>query len=233
MKAALAVMEKDLRLAWRDRAGWLTAGSFAAISVLVYSFALDLAARDVRPLLPGLLWVTFLFAGIISSGASFHGEAERGTLDAQLLAPVPRTALYAGELLAHLGGVPVVGGGTLLANRVGLLVVEVAPLALATILFDEPLLTPELGGILLVGTAGYVSLVTVLATLGSRVRARVVLMPVLALPLLVPLLIAAVRATGAALGEPAGEAPWLLLLAVFTVWSAVGSALLFPLAVER
>ena len=47
MRAALAVMEKDLRLAWRDRAGWLTAGSFAAISVLVYSFALDLAAKDV------------------------------------------------------------------------------------------------------------------------------------------------------------------------------------------
>lgn len=218
MRAALAVMEKDLRLAWRDRAGWLTAVSFAAISVLVYSFALDLAARDVRPLLPGLLWVTFLFAGIISAGASFHGEGERGTLDAQLLSPVAPTALYAGKLLANL---------------LALLLVEVATLALATILFDETLLTPELGAILLVGTAGYVSLVTVLATLGGRVRARVVLMPVLALPLLVPLLIAAVRATGAALGEPSGEAPWLLLLVVFTAWSAAGSALLFPLAVER
>ena len=88
-------------------------------------------------------------------------------------------------------------------------------------------------GIVLLGTVGYVSLVTVLATLGSRVRARGVLMPVLALPLLVPLLIAAVRATGGALGEPTGDAPWLLLLAVFAVWAAAGSALLFPLAVER
>jgi heme exporter protein B len=218
MRAALAVMEKDLRLAWRDRAGWLTAVSFAAISILVYSFALDLAARDVRPLLPGLLWVTFLFAGIVSSGASFQTEGERGTLDAQLLAPVARTALYAGKLLANL---------------LALLVVEVATLGLATILFDESLLTLELGGIVLLGTAGYVSLVTVLATLGSRVRARAVLMPVLALPLLVPLLIAAVRATGGALGEPTGDAPWLLLLAVFAVWAAVGSALLFPLAIER
>jgi ABC-type transport system involved in cytochrome c biogenesis permease component len=59
------------------------------------------------------------------------------------------------------------------------------------------------------------------------------LLPVLALPLLVPLLIAGVRASGAALGEPVGSAPWLLLLTVFAMWSTVGGALLFPLAVER
>ncbi len=218
MSAALAVMEKDLRLAWRDRAGWLTAVSFAAISMLIYSFAFDLAARDVRPLLPGLLWVTFLFAGIISSGSSFLYEGERGTLDAQLLAPVARTALYMGKLLANL---------------LALFVVELATLGLASILFNESLLTLEIGGIVLLGTIGYVSLVTTLATLGSRVRARGVLMPVLALPLLVPLLIAAVRATSGALGEPTGDAPWLLLLTVFTVWATGGSALLFPLAVER
>ena len=43
----------------------------------------------------------------------------------------------------------------------------------------------------------------------------------------------AVRATGAALSMPQGSAPWLLLLLVFALWSALGSALLFPLVVER
>jgi heme exporter protein B len=87
--------------------------------------------------------------------------------------------------------------------------------------------------IVVIGTLGYVSLSTLLSTLGARVRARAVLLPVLALPLLVPLLIAAVRATGGALGEPSGSAPWLLLLAVFTLWSTLGSVLLFPLVAER
>ena len=78
MSAAVAVLGKDLRLLWRQRAGWLSAATFAAISVLTYSFAFDLATGDVRPLLPGVLWVTFLFAGIVASGRSFAAERSRG-----------------------------------------------------------------------------------------------------------------------------------------------------------
>ena len=213
MSATLAVLRKDLRLAWRDRSG-----SFAAISVLTYSFAFDLAAQDVRPLLPGVLWTTFLFAGIFAGGQSFQREAEQGTFDAMLMAPVPASAIYFGKALS---------------NMLALIVVEVALLLLATILFDTTLITADLILIVAVGTVGYVSLTTLLSTLGSRARARAVLLPALALPLLVPLLIAAVRATGASLGEPAGTAPWTLLLVVFALWSSVGAALLFPMVVER
>ena len=218
MSAALAVLSKDLRLLWRQRAGWLSAATFAAISVLTYSFAFDLATGDVRPLLPGVLWVTFLFAGIVASGRSFAAEAEQGTFDALLVAPVSRTALYMAKVLSNL---------------LALLLIEVAVLVLATILFNTSLLTLELIAIMALGTVGYVSLTTLLSTLGSRVRSREVLIPVLALPLLVPLLIASVRATGAALDLPSGSAPWLLLLAVFTAWTALGSALLFPLVADQ
>lgn len=218
MSAAAAVLGKDLRLLWRQRAGWLSAGVFAAISVLTYSFALDLATGDVRPLLPGVLWVTFLFAGIIASGRSFAAEMEQGTFDALMVAPVSRTALYAAKVVSNL---------------LALLLIELAVLVLATILFNTALLTLELIAIMALGTVGYVSLTTLLSTLGSRVRSREVLMPVLALPLLVPLLIAAVRATGGALDLPTGGYSWILLLAGFTVWSALGSALLFPLVAEQ
>lgn len=218
MSAILAVMEKDLRLAWRDRAGWLTALAFAAISVLTYSFAFDLAATDVRPLLPGVLWTTFLFAGIFACGTGFQREAEEGTFDALLLSPVSPTVVFLGKLLSNL---------------LALVVIEFALLIAATILFDEPLLTPELVAIVMLGTAGYVSLTTLLGTLGSGPRTRAVLLPVMALPLLVPMLIAAVRATGDSLGLFGGEAPWMFLLGVFVLWSTLVSAILFPIAVER
>ena len=218
MSAALWVVEKDLRLLWRQRGGWASAAAFAMTSMLIYSFALDLAGADVRPLLPGVLWGTFLCAGVIASGQTFAQEAEQGTFDAMLLAPVSRTMLFVAKVVS---------------NFVALLVIEISVLVMGTILFDVPLLTFELGLIVVIGTLGYVSLSTLLSTLGARVRARAVLLPVLALPLLVPLLIAAVRATGGALGDPAGSAPWLLLLSVFTLWSTLGSALLFPLLAER
>jgi len=218
VSAGLAVVAKDLRLAWRDRAGWTTAGAFAVIAVLVYSFAFDLAFGDPRPLLPGVLWTTFLFAGTFASGPSVQREAEEGTFDALLLAPVSPTVIYLGKAAANL---------------VALLVIEFAVLAVATILFDIALFTATVAGIVIVGTAGFVSLTTLLSTLGASSRAQGMLLPVLALPLLVPLLLAAVRATGAALGLEAGTAPWTLLLGVFTLWSTLIAAILFPLAVER
>lgn len=218
MSAGLAVIAKDLRLAWRDRAGWLSAGAFATIAVLVYSFAFDLATGDVRPLLPGVLWTTFLFAGTFAAGQSFHREAEEATFDALLLSPVPPTVVYLGKAIANL---------------LALLTIEYAQLALATILFDAGLLRLDLVAIVLLGTVGSVALTTLLSTMGASMRARAMLLPVLALPLLVPVLIAAVRATGAALGVEAGTAPWMLLLAVFALWSTLLGVLLFPLAVER
>jgi heme exporter protein B len=214
-----AVLSKDLRLLWKQRTGWVSAGAFAAITVMTFSFAFDLATGDVRPLLPGVLWVTFLFAGVIASSHSFAEEVEQGTFAAMLLAPAPRTALFAGKALANL---------------IALLAIEVFVLLFATVLFNTNLLGPRLVLVMVVGTVGYVALSTLLSTLGA-VRSRAVLLPVLTLPLLVPLLIAAVRASGEALNASSAVdgAPWLLLLAVFSFWSAVGSALLFPLVVEQ
>ena len=48
MSVLVAVVGKDLQLAWRNRAGWLSAMAFSTIAVLTYSFAFDLATGDVR-----------------------------------------------------------------------------------------------------------------------------------------------------------------------------------------
>ncbi|MDA0302596.1 MAG: heme exporter protein CcmB [Chloroflexi bacterium] len=214
----MAVVMKDLRLAWRDRAGWASAGTFATIAVLTYSFAFDLATGDIRPLLPGVLWTTFLFAGIFAGGQSFARESEEGTFDALLLSPVSPTMIYLGKALA---------------NIVAMLAIEFAQLLLATILFDTNLVSPELLVIVFIGTVGAVSLTTLLSTMSASMRGRAMLLPVMALPLLIPLLIGAVRATGASLNLESGTAPWTLLLTVFALWSAMLSVLLFPMAVER
>jgi heme exporter protein B len=218
VSAAWVVVAKDLRLAWRNKSGWASAGAFATISILTYSFAFDLATGDVRPLLPGVLWTTFLFSGVFAAGQSFQDEVEDGTFDALLVAPVPATVVFAGKLIANL---------------VALLVIECSQLLLATILFDVGLVTLEMLGIVFIGTIGYVSLTTLLSTMGGHVRGRSVLLPVLVLPLLIPLLIGAVRATGATLGIEADAGPWMVLLAVFSLWSTLAAVLLFPLAVER
>jgi len=218
MSQTLAVVAKDMQLLWRERAGWISAAIFAATMVMTFSFAMELATGNVQALVPGVLWTTFLFAGIVASGQSFGHEVDLGTMDAVLLAPVPREALYLGKALANLAA---------------LLFVEAVAVVLATMLFDVSLLNLQFAAITLLGTVGYVALVTLLSTLGNRTRARTVLMPVLTLPLLVPLLIAAVRASAVAIGVAEETAPWLVLLAVFSTWTAAGGLLLFPSLVEQ
>ena len=133
---------------------------------------------------------TSLFAGVFAAGAGFQREAEEGTFGALLLSPVSPTAVFLGKLVSNL---------------TALVVIEFALLIAATILFHEPLLTPELVAIVMLGTAGYASLTTLLGALGSGPRTRAVLLPVMALPLLVPVLIAAVRGTGETLGLFGGD----------------------------
>jgi heme exporter protein B len=186
--------------------------------VLTYSFAFDLATRDVVPLLPGVLWTTFLFAGVFAAAGSFQRELEEGTFDAMLLSPVSPTVVYLGKALS---------------NFAALAAIQFALLVLASILFDKLLLRPDLVVIVLLGTVGYVALTTLLSTMGGSMRGRAVLLPMMVLPLLVPLLIGAVRATGATLGLESGSAPWVLLMLVFSLWSLLLAMILFPLAVER
>ena len=135
-----------------------------------------------------------------------------------MLAPISPTAIYLGKVLT---------------NVISLLAIELVLLLLSTMLFDTALLTAELILVVVIGTIGYISLTTLLSTLGTRARARSMLFPVLALPLLIPLLIAGVRASSAAMDEPIGSAPWILLLTVFAIWSTASGLLLFPLAVKR
>jgi heme exporter protein B len=51
---------------------------------------------------PGVLWVVVLFAGVLGLNRSFGAEVDRGTLSALLLAPVDRSAIYFGKVLANL-----------------------------------------------------------------------------------------------------------------------------------
>ena len=80
---------------------------------------------------------------------------------------------------AGLGFMPGFAQASGLIVLLALLLIELAALALATVLFNIPLLTAELLLIVFVGTLGYVSLTTLLSTLGGGVRSRAVLLPAL------------------------------------------------------
>ncbi len=218
---ARAIAWKDLTAERRTKANFNAVLFFTALILLLFGFALGPDPQALRDAAAGVLWLTVLFGGVLSFNRSYEMELEGGALEALLLYPGDRRALFVGKLMANLAF---------------LILIEAILVPVASILYDLPLFTAGgFFGVLLLGTIGFVTLGTFYAAMASRVRAREVLLPLLLFPMLVPLLLASVEATKALLvGNLMGDAAsWVRLLAVFDVIFFVASFFAFEYVIEE
>jgi heme exporter protein B len=220
MRAALAILAKDLRIEWRTRESLATVFVLGVLLLVVLVVAHD-APPDAAPALaPSVLWASFLFTGVLGIQRGFLVEREQDCLAGLLVAPVDPAEIY----LAKLG-----------ANVVLLGVTQaiVVPLTGLFLHLDLVAVLPGLVVVLLLGNLGFAALATLFGAVALRTRAREVMLPVLLLPLLVPLLIGAVSATRAVLeGGLAAAGDALGVLAAFDVIFAVAGWLLFAYVVR-
>lgn len=211
-----ALLWKDLLLEWHRREFVATIGLFTLLVLVVFTFALDLAAEHRATVAPGALWVAYLFGGTLGLGRGFAQEREWGTLEGLLLAPVDRGAIYLAKLLG---------------NAAYMLAVELLSLPVFVAFFDLPVLRLELLPVLVLGTLGFAAAGTLFAAMAAHGRSREVLLPVLFFPVAVPVVISCVKATAAVLaGAEAGH--WLSLLVAFVALIAVVAYLTFDAVVE-
>lgn len=217
--AASAIFRKDVRAELRSRELIGSMALFALLAVLVFSFALDLNREGKLDAISGVLWVTLIFASILGLNRSMAMERDQGNLDALLLAPISRSAIYIGKLAGNL---------------VFVLAVAVVLALTISILFNASLFDPRLILVIVLGSVGYSTVGTLLAAMSVQTRARESLLPIIMLPIALPLLLSAVRATSAMLtGAPEDQwLPWLSILAVLDVIFLVLSFLLFEFVVE-
>jgi heme exporter protein CcmB len=196
---------KDLRVELRSREIIYTMAFFAALLVIIFSFAFVSATVKVEEAVPGILWVSVAFAGTIGLGRAFDREREGDTMRALLLSPASRLAVFLGKTVSIVA----------LILGVELMVAPLVSLLFSASLFDHPL--PILT-LLLLGAVGFALVGTVFAAMLLRVRSRDVLLPVVLYPILVPLFIAGTRGTAALLAaRPDLPAAWywIQFLAVF------------------
>jgi ABC-type transport system involved in cytochrome c biogenesis, permease component len=87
----------------------------------------------------------------------------------------------------------------------------------------------------LLGSAGYIAVGTLLAAMAIQARTREMLLPILLFPVIVPALIAAVKASGGYLqGLAAADIrPWLNLLVAYDVVFTAIAYMVFDYIVEE
>ncbi len=222
LRIALAVAAKDIRLELRSRTALLSAIVFSALVLVVFNFARDPTAVAAMDLAPGVLWVTFAFGAVIALNRAFYVERENAALDGILLAPVSRSALYLGKLLANLAFVGVV---------------EAVALPLFVLFFNVSLghALPGILGVTALATVGFVAVGTIFSAMVVRTRFAELMLPVLLLPFMVPPLVGAVQVTAKLLaGRPLSEMlGWLRLLTLFDVVFVSLCILVFPAVVDE
>ena len=216
--AVLAIAGKDLRVELRSRELLSLMLIFALLSILVFSFALELDRVAREEAVSGVLWVTLIFASLLGLNRSLAQEYDQGNLDALLLAPLSRTAIFIGKFT----------GNALFTGLVALLL-----LPLMTALYGKNMLDPRLVLTTLVGIAGFCALGTLMATLTVQTRAREALLPVAMMPLALPFLLTAVRATKGILTNATEWQAWFQLLAGVALIYLVLCLLLFRFVVEE
>jgi heme exporter protein B len=167
---------KDLLLELRSRDTVPAMLLFVVSTLVVFNFALPASAPAVVSY--GLLWLGIVFTAFLGVTRAFAAEREERLLDALVLAPCDRSAIWLGKGIS-------IAAFLLLAEAVAL------P---AFALFFEPVST-RLVLALLLADLGVASVGTLLAAMAAVSRARELLLPLLFLPLVIPIIVGGVGAT--------------------------------------
>jgi heme exporter protein B len=215
-QAILAIIRKDLRAELRSRELISAMALFTLLSILVFSFALELDREARQAVIGGVLWVTLVFASILGLNRSLAQEREQNSMDAMMIAPVSRIAIY---------------GGKMITNLIFTFAVGVFLLPIMTILYDVTLLQVGIVVTLCLGMLGISAIGTLLATMTVQTRSRETLLPIALLPAALPILLLVVRATNDQL-QGAMIGSWLVTLIVIDIIYMVLGAFLFQYVTE-
>ncbi len=219
LRAAWLIAWKDVLIELRTREVTVSTGLFAVLVVVLTSISFFVDDLTARRIAPGVLWIAIAFSGVLAIGRTWARERENDAMRGLLLAPVPRSAIYAGKAIGTLAFI---------------LVIEVVLLPLVAVLFHLDL-TPILARlvpVLFLGTLGFVLTGTLFGAMTVRTRSRDLMLSVVLFPLVTPALLAGVVATRGMLGgDPISETfAWMRILGAFDlIVGACGWFLFGPL----
>ncbi len=221
LAAAWLIARKDLAIEFRTRSAFLSALVISLLAIVIFYFTWDATAVTPLDIAPGVLWVTFIFSGLLGLHRSFGVEAAERAMDALLVSPVPREAIFLGKALANL---------------IFVLGVQLVALPAVALFYNLPLAASAgpLAVVMLLAAIGLTCIGTLFAGITANTRMAELLLPVIALPFFVPIVLPAASATARMLaGRPLAESmAWLRILLAFDLVFLYACTIAFPFTLE-
>src|SRR6201988_4281775 len=196
----IALIRRDLRIAWRAGGGALIGVLFFLTVVVLMPFALGPDLPLLTRLGPAILWLGALLATLLTLDRLFTADHEDGSLDLIVMGRTPLELACAAKALAHwlAAGVPLI----------------VAPPVLGLLLNLDRVATSAVALTLLAGTPALTFTGMIGAALAVTLHRGGLLLAVLGLPLSIPVLIFGVAASQAAISGLSFGAPFSILCAL-------------------
>lgn len=212
------LVAKDLRIEARSRQ---TLGLVVVLGILIVT-VLGLGLGSNRPAgsaATGILWVAYLFSGVLCFEKTMGVERQDGALAGLLLAPMDRGVLYVGKLVSNL----------LLMLATAAVVTPVAVLFFRFDLSAHPL---GFFGVMGMSMLGFAAVGTLFAAMVSSSRLQGGLLALVVFPITLPLVVASTRMmAGLEQGRPFDGSAFAVLLAFDLIFLVV-SWLAFEWVIE-
>jgi len=179
MNKVWAIIKKDIVTELRTKELFSSMLVFALLVIVIFNFAFGFSVDLLDLAAPAMLWISFIFAGVLGLSRSFALEKEGSAIIGMLLTPTDRSLIYAGKMISN----------TIFVFIVGLITV------LMFILFFNYGLTTlvPLIPVIFLGSVGFVSVGTLFSAMAINTKLREVLLPILLFPIIIPVIVSAVK----------------------------------------
>ena len=188
---AYTVARKDLLAEFRSKQIITSTLIFSLVVVITFSIALGDSKADEDWLIPAVLWISFMFGGMLAISRSFTLEKDKNSLEGLLLAPMDRTAIYFGKVISNL---------------ILMFIMEAGIMVMVVVFFNHDLPLLPFLPIMVLGTVGFVIIASLLSAFAINVKSSEHFLSLILFPILWALIIPVVTSTRAIFtGEPFSE----------------------------
>jgi heme exporter protein B len=220
--AAWLLVRKDLAIEFRSRTAFLSTLIFSVLALTIFYFAWDESVVSPNDRAPGVLWVVLTFSALLGLQRSFALEEHDRGIDALLVSPISREAIYLGKAIGNL---------------IFLLAIQLVAIPSLVLFYNMPVGRPLfiVSGIVFLAMIGIVAVGTLFSAMAVNTRLAELLLPMLSLPFFVPILMSAAQAASRVFaGRPVAEVGHLVkLLVAFDLVFMFACTLAFSFTLEE
>ncbi len=218
MKVFVAIMARDIKIAFRAGGGAVHAVMFFALTIIIFALAAGPDRARIAAVAAPALWTGAMLASMLSFDRLFQEDHEDGSLDTILETADPLAIAVIAKALAHWLStlLPLIAASPFLALLLSLPADAFGPLIVS----------------LIVGTPALSLLGALASALTLSLKRASVLMTILTAPMLTPVVIFGVATANSGAEADPRYASMLMILAAFSLFACVFAPLAAAAAIR-